>query len=271
MKEVLTIEHQGKKRQIQFEWQGQGDPENPTLVFLHQGLGSLESFKDIPKQLSKACQCNTFTYSRLGYGQSDPISLPRKINYLHVEALRILPKILAAAKIKSHIIVGHSDGGSIGLIYAGSDRAKNLKAMVSLAAHVFCEPITLKGIQKTKERYQKGNLKSKLSRIHGQNTDTAFWGWNQVWLSPGFCHWNIERYLKSIDLPVLAIQGTMDPYGTQAQLKAMNKGIKNCKTWLLDHCYHDPFMEQPKQTLAAITQFLGSILPEQIKTDQIKS
>ncbi|MCG8637258.1 MAG: alpha/beta hydrolase [Desulfobacterales bacterium] len=260
MSGFISIEHRGEARQIEIRRQNYGKPENPVLVFLHEGLGCIASWKELPGKISRATGCNALTYSRLGYGGSDPVTLPRKPNFMHVEALDILPRVLAAAGIKEYILLGHSDGGSIGVIHAGSPKSKGLRGLVTLAAHLFCEPVTLAGIRNAKDLYLNKNLKSRLMRIHGENTDTAFWGWNDTWLSPGFAHWNIERYLKPIRVPVLAIQGDDDPYGTRAQLDAVKTGITSCTTHLIENCGHIPHMEQQESVLNLMIPFIRSCL-----------
>lgn len=263
MTEILAVEHKGKRLNIEIQRHCFGRPENPVLVFLHEGLGAVSSWKDIPKKLSMSTACNAFVYSRLGYGGSDPVALPRKINYLHVEALALLPVILKAAQVHRYIIIGHSDGGSIGIIHAGSGKAKGLEALVTLAAHLFCEPVTLAGLRVARERYTTQDLKQKLMRIHGKNTETAFWGWNDTWLSPGFAHWDIQRYLAPIRVPVMALQGAQDPYGTEAQIDVMETGIPDCTSQLIDNCGHIPHLEQEQEVLQSITGFLRGILTGQ--------
>nr|WP_244154359.1 alpha/beta hydrolase [Desulfospira joergensenii] len=218
-------------------------------------------WKDFPRDLCRICQCPGFVFSRSGYGKSAPCALPRKINFMHKEALDILPEILATAGIKDHIIIGHSDGGSIGVIYAGSPHTARLKGLITEAAHVFVEPVTIKSIQKARKAYLEGNLKKKLERHHGENTDTAFWGWNDVWLHPKFIHWNIEKYLQRIQVPVLALQGRQDPYGSLAQLNALSDKIPDCSTRIIEECGHAPHIEQKKSILKIMGDFIHLYLP----------
>jgi pimeloyl-ACP methyl ester carboxylesterase len=245
-----------------------GPSSRPVLVFLHEGLGSAASWKAIPETLGRQTRCPVFSYSRPGYGSSCGITLPRKINYLHTEALTLLPKVLEAARIDRYILIGHSDGGSISLIHGGrpADRSgtktrhKGLKGIITLAAHLFCEDITQKGVKEAKARYETGDLKARLKQIHGSNTHTAFWGWNQTWLAPGFRHWNIEKYLKHIPVPVLGIQGVDDPFATLAQLDAMESGIADCCTATIEACGHIPHFEQPETTLSMMADFIKDIV-----------
>lgn len=203
----IEISHRGKPVQIEYLRQDKGLPDHPVLVFLHEGLGTADSWKSVPKELGCRTRCRVFCYTRLGYGRSSGLELPRKINYLHSEALKILPQVLAAAGIDRYILVGHSDGGSIALIYGGGLRPDGLKGIITLAAHLFCEPITVQGLRQARDWYVKGDLKAKLERVHGANTEAAFWGWNDTWLAPRFMHWNIEKYLPLIPVPVLGLQG----------------------------------------------------------------
>lgn len=241
---------------IEIQWHCHGKRDKPVLVFLHEGLGCVKLWKEFPARLSRLTQCNAFVYSRMGYGRSAPTPLPRKLNFMHTEALSLLPRILKAANIRNYILVGHSDGGSIGLIHGGSPHAKGLVGIVTLAAHLFCEPVTLDSIEGAKQKYLTGDLKNRLAVYHGENTDTAFWGWNDVWLSPNFTHWNIEKYLKHIQVPVLALQGREDPYGSIAQLRAMKAGTKDCHPHMIDQCRHAPHHEQETKTMELMAQFM---------------
>ena len=255
MTDYLSV--QGKRLEVR--WVGEDYGDRPVLVFLHEGLGSMGLWKEFPSALCRAARCRGFVFSRAGYGDSDPCRLPRKINFMHTEALSVLPELLRAARIKRHILMGHSDGGSIGVIYAGSPHATGLCGLVTEAAHLFCEPVTLKAIEAAKKAYLTGGLKAKLARYHGKNTDTAFWGWNSAWLNPKFAGWNIEKYLKKIRVPVLALQGRQDPYGTLEQLYAMDRGASDCRIDILEDCGHCPHREQGRTVLKRITEFIRSL------------
>ena len=222
---IETVTINGCK--LECRWTGKDRARSSlVLVFLHEGLGCIELWKGFPEKLCRATGLPGFMFSRAGYGGSDPCPLPQKINFLHSQAQRVLPEVLAAAGIRDHLIIGHSDGGSIGIIYAGSSKSRHLKGLITEAAHVFCEPVTTYGLKKAKAAYLEKGLKKKLKRYHGKNTDRAFYGWNQAWLNPKFAQWwNIEKYLKKASVPVLAIQGRQDAYATLAQLNAMKAGI----------------------------------------------
>lgn len=231
----------------------------PVLVFLHEGLGCVALWKGFPERLCAATRCDGFVFSRLGYGRSDPSPLPWKLNFMHTQAFNILPRVLKSAGIKEHILVGHSDGGSIALLHGGGPHAADLKGIITMAAHVFCEPVTTAAIEAARQAYLTRDLKTKLSRYHGANTDNAFRGWNDVWLHPGFIHWNIEKYLSRIRVPVLALQGRDDQYGTPAQLAAIAAGVPRCASHLIDHCRHSPHLEQPEAVLAHAAGFISRL------------
>ncbi len=241
---------------FEIQWHWHGKKNHPVLVFLHEGLGCVKMWKTFPEQLAKTTGCNAFLFSRPGYGRSGTCNLPWKTNFMHTQALAVLPKILAKAGIRDHILIGHSDGGSIALIFAGSPFAAGLLGVITEAAHVFCEPVTLASIRAARHAYLTGTLKEKLVRYHGKNTDTAFWGWNDAWLNPGFVHWNITKYLWRIQVPVLAIQGKNDLYGTVQQLTAIENGVQGCETQHIKNCGHVPHHEQPDVVLARMAAFI---------------
>ncbi len=206
---------------VEVRWHGPSPDSVTTLVFLHQGLGSVSIWRDFPARLAEATGCAALVYSRFGYGASAPCRLPRPLNYMHDEGLVHLPEMIAAVGVKNHIVVGHSDGGSIALIYAGAAARPGLRGMALMAAHVFTEEINLKSIAEVRLAFDQGDLRRRLSRHHGDNTDCAFNGWCDAWLDPAFRQWNIEAYLSAVTVPLLVMQGTDDPYGTIAQVRAI--------------------------------------------------
>jgi pimeloyl-ACP methyl ester carboxylesterase len=231
-----------------------GSLKGPTLVFLHEGLGSIGQWRDFPDKLSQATGLSAFVYSRAGYGASDPAPMPRPVTYMHEEALQ-LPRILEKAGIDDPILVGHSDGASIAILYAGSHACSGV---ILEAPHVFAEPMGLTSIEKAKEAYVKGDLKQRLAKYH-RNVDAAFWGWNGAWLHPDFRAWNIEASLPEIHAPILVIQGVNDEYGTRAQVDAIAAKARKVTTLLLDKCGHAPHKDQPEATLQAMTKFVQSL------------
>jgi pimeloyl-ACP methyl ester carboxylesterase len=192
-------------KRIEAAWYGPLPEDAPTLVFLHQGLGCAALWHDYPKKLAAATKCSALVYSRFGYGKSDPCSLPRPVRFMHDEGLTVLPELLKVTGVQDFILVGHSDGGSIALIYAGGIEANSLRGVITEAAHVFFEEMTMSAQQKAKESYERGDLRRKLIRFHADNTDCAFRGWNDVWMSPEFATWDIQEYLPQIKVPMLVI------------------------------------------------------------------
>lgn len=230
-----------------------GPEAGPTLVLLHEGLGSLGLWRDFPQRLSEATGLGAFIYSRAGYGASDPPPLPRPVRYMHDEAA-LLPDILAAARIADPILAGHSDGASISIIYAGS--GGKARALILEAPHVFTEEMGLRSIEKARDAYQTGDLRKRLSKWH-QNVDAAFWGWNRPWLDPEFRKWNLEEYLPRIGAPILVVQGEQDEYGTRRQVEAIQRGAKDVEVLMLDQCGHSPHRDQVEATLRGMTDFLA--------------
>ena len=241
---------------IEYAWFGENQTD-ATLVFLHDGIGCLSLWRDFPARIAEATGCKAFVYSRYGYGLSDPISLPRPVRFMHDEALTILPEILDAAQIKNPILIGHSDGGSIALIYAATHHENKVPALILEAPHVFVEAVTVQSIFESGEEYRNGTLKSRLERYHGNNVDNAFWGWNRVWLDPAFRSWNIEEYLPNVNCPVLVIQGKQDNFGTLRQVDAIATQCSGkVETLILEDCKHTPHKEQQNATFDAMLNFV---------------
>ncbi|MBL8707489.1 MAG: alpha/beta hydrolase [Rhodospirillales bacterium] len=234
-----------------------GDPAKPTIVLLHEGLGSVSMWRDFPDKLAAATGAPVFLYSRAGYGRSSPQPLPWPTRYMHCEALEVLPKVLAAAGIGDHVLLGHSDGGSIALIYAGGATRPGLKGVVTMAAHAFNEEVCVKSIAMARDAYAATDLRRRLARYHGDNVDNAFRGWNDVWLSPDFWHWNIEEYFPRVAAPVLAIQGLDDEYGTGKQVDAIVTQVAGrAEKLMLPQCKHSPHRDQTQAVLDAVGGFL---------------
>jgi len=259
---MLKITHLkiGTKR-LEVGWYGPPPDEALTLVFLHEGLGCLHMWHDFPYRLAATTGCGVLVYSRPGYGRSDACALPRPLNFMHEEGLNILPELIERTKVKKCVVIGHSDGGSIGIIYAGGTPALPLKGLITEAAHVFCEEISIRSIREAREQYANGDLRKKLEKYHGRNTDCAFWGWNDAWLHPDFKHWNLEDYIPGIQVPVLAIQGEDDPYGSPAQLQAIVKrSAGKTKSLMLPKCGHSPHVDRSEATFQAMKEFIKSII-----------
>ena len=226
-----------------------------TLVLLHDGIGSVALWRGFPSRLAALTGLRTVAYSRAGHGASSPVVTPRDVDYMHREALEVLPQFLEALAIEEPVLLGHSDGASIALIYAGS-RPNSLRGLILEAPHVFVEDITLAGIRVAKRQFETSDLAPRLARYHDDPAMT-FRLWNDVWLSPGFRDWNIESYLPAVTAPVLLVQGENDDYGTTAQLDAITRQVDGpCERLLLPNCGHSPHRDQEEAVLAATSGFL---------------
>ncbi len=248
-------------KRLEIAWHGASPEDAPTLVFLHEGLGCLGLWGDFPSKLAAATGCGALVYSRLGYGKSDASILPRPIRYMHDEGLEVLPQLLEVAGIRDCILIGHSDGGSIAIIYAGGTEAIPLRGLITEAAHVFCEDICLSAVRHAREMYLNGKLRRKLGKHHGTNTDNAFWGWNDVWLHPDFRNWNIEEYLSGVKVPMLVIQGENDNQGTPAQVEAISRQVTTLvDAVMLPDCGHAPHKEQEAVVFKAMMDYIARLL-----------
>jgi len=237
----------------------EGDTAKPWLVFLHEGLGCIDMWKGFPQQLCSLTGCPGLVFDRLGYGQSSALLKARSIHYMHEYALQELPQLLAALlQDCNYILVGHSDGASISLIYA-AEQPPLLKALISVAAHVFVEPETISGIKAADAAYDAGKLKA-LQKYHGDKTATIFKAWSQTWLRAGFLSWNIEYLLPSIKVPLLAIQGVNDQYGSQRQVSSIvEQATGNSFAVMIEDCGHSPHLEAQEKVLAEMDNFIATI------------
>lgn len=239
-------------RRLEVEHAGAGPT---TLVFLHEGLGCAATCRDFPAELAAASGCSALVYSRLGYGRSDPAPLPRPISFMHDEALRTLPAVLERAGIEDAILVGHSDGASIALIYAGAIGSR-VRGLILEAPHVFVEDVCLASISALRAAYPGSELRDKLLRRH-DDADAVVRGWTDVWLHPDFRSWNIEEYLPGIQVPALVIQGDADEYGTPAQVDAVCAQIAApAERLILPGVGHAPHRDQPDTVLATMASFV---------------
>lgn len=228
------------------------------LVFLHEGLGSIRQWKDFPELLCRMTGFNGFLYDRFGYGKSDSISGKRKINYLPDEAHLYLPEIFSGEQFigKEIIIIGHSDGGTIGLLYA-SKQPDNLKCLVTIAAHTFIEEKSIEGIKKAVDFFNNGDLKEKLRKYHGDKTDSMFNNWWGLWLDENSHKWNMIDELKNIECPVLVIQGDNDEYGSEAQADTIISNVRGFKKKeMIYNCGHLPHKQARDYTAAMVIKFL---------------
>lgn len=246
---------------LECRWIGPPPDVAPTIVMLHEGLGSAALWRDFPEKLSERTGCGIFIYSRQGYGASDPIELPRPITYMHEEATSTLPSLLDTIDFRRGILLGHSDGGSIATIYAGSHADHRVRGLVLFAPHFFVEDLSVQSISQAKTAYEKGDLKTRLERHHGANVDAAFYGWSGPWLDPKFRDWDLGDCLAHIRVPILIVQGDDDRYGTSAQLSfAERETYSPVDAVLLLECGHAPQTDQPERTLKETTDFLRRLL-----------
>jgi pimeloyl-ACP methyl ester carboxylesterase len=232
----------------------------PTLVLLHEGLGSLTMWRDFPARLAAVTGCRTLVYSRYGYGQSDILEESFKPDFMHREGRETLPELLAALDIANPVLVGHSDGASIALLHAGDGRFE-LAGLVVMAPHCFVEDISIRSIEAAKRAFETTDLPARLAKYH-RDVRRTFYGWNDIWLHPDFLSWNIEDCLPQIRCPILAIQGEDDEYGTMAQIEAIaRQAIASAGVELLKlaDCRHSPHKDQTAAVIEAVDRFLGDI------------
>lgn len=231
----------------------------PTIVMLHEGLGCVSLWRDFPQRLAEETGFGVFAWSRAGYGNSDPAELPRPLDYMTREALDVLPEVLDAIGFEYGILLGHSDGASIATIYAGGVEDFRVRGLVLIAPHFFTEPSGLASIAEARDDYEKGGLRERLARYH-KDADNAFRGWNDAWLDPGFESWNIAEAIDYLRIPVLAIQGADDQYGTRAQIREIEDRIYSpVDVEIIAGCRHSPHLEHPDTTLAAIADFCARL------------
>lgn len=233
-----------------------GRPDKgPVLVFLHEGLGSIAQWRDFPESLCRNASMPGLVYDRAGYGGSEPLKEKRRMEYLHEEALSSLPEVVQRCHVGKAFFVGHSDGGSIALMFAAVHPDRTAGVMTE-AAHVFVEDVTVEGIRVAVRAYEKGDLRDKLAKYHAGNTDGAFRGWADTWLAPEFRNWSLEEYLPSIHAPVLAIQGQNDPYGTPAQVQSIVSRVKGpARGMIIPGCGHIPHLQARHRVLSEMAEF----------------
>jgi pimeloyl-ACP methyl ester carboxylesterase len=245
---------------LEYRWVGEQDTTAPLLVFLHEGLGSASMWKQFPAQLCETGGLRGLVYSRAGYGRSTPRPHGERWTpeYMHVQARQVLPAFLAAVGVDvgrdPPWLFGHSDGASIALIYAAAYPAA-AAGLVVLAPHIFVEDLSLRSIEQAKHAYGSTELRGRLARHH-QDVESAFWGWNDIWLDPAFRDWNIEALLPSIRIPVLAMQGHNDEYGTMAQVDGLAARVPQVQVLRLEDCAHSPHRDRPQAVIEATVDFV---------------
>jgi pimeloyl-ACP methyl ester carboxylesterase len=246
--------------QLEYRMVGPSPADAPTLVLLHEGLGSAKLWGEFPDKLAAATGCGVFVHSRAGYGSSSPVTLPRPLDYMHIEALDVLPKLLDAIGFRRGLLVGHSDGASIAAIYTGGIQDHRIRGVAMMAPHFIVEDISVASIAQIKIAYETTDLRSKLARWHG-DVDNAFYGWNAAWLDPKFRGWDISEYLAYIRVPVSIVQGADDHYGTLRQIEiAQAECYCPVEVTIIPDAGHSPHREAAVLTLQTIAEFAQRIL-----------
>ncbi len=236
-----------------------GDAHRPWLVFLHEGLGCVSLWRDFPDKLARRLKMRALVYSRRGYGQSAALAVPRTTDFMHDEALFVLPTLLDTLGIEKPILVGHSDGASIALIHAASAN-RPIAAAVLMAPHVFVESVTVASIARVAAAFATTDLKARLGKHHA-HVDDAFLGWSKIWLSPKFASWSLGAEVAILASPTLVIQGTDDQYGTLAQIDAItNRAPGPVQRLVLDRCGHSPHRDREEAVIDAIASFAAGVL-----------
>jgi pimeloyl-ACP methyl ester carboxylesterase len=247
-----------------------GPADGPLLVFLHEGLGSVSMWRDFPTQLCERLGARGLVYSRPGYGRSTPRAQDERwgVDFMHRQAHEVLPALLQALNVQEPIwLVGHSDGGSIALLYAArhgsaangqsqAPEAPPLAGAIVLAPHILVEEVSVRSIEQARQAYLHTDLRQRLARHH-DDPDSAFWGWNDIWLSPAFRSWSIEADLHRIKVPVLAVQGVDDEYGTLEQIRGIARRVPQTELLELPACGHSPHRDQPQALMEAVAGFVG--------------
>ncbi|MEN9983405.1 MAG: alpha/beta hydrolase [Pseudomonadota bacterium] len=265
--QFADINWSGKHVRIEYQWVGSADTTRPLIIFLHEGLGSVAMWKDFPQRLCEAANCRGLVYSRPGYGKSSPRAADDawQPDFMHRQAFEVLPALFKALKINAEVekpwLFGHSDGGSIALLFAAKYPI-NTAGTIVLAPHILVEEISISSIEKAKLAYQTTDLHSKLARFHN-DVDSAFWGWNDIWLSPEFRHWNLTQAIKTITCPLLAVQGLDDEYGTMEQIHGIKRVLPHTQLLVLNNCGHSPHRDQPNVLIEACTAFILSVVSPQ--------
>jgi pimeloyl-ACP methyl ester carboxylesterase len=251
---------------LEYRFAGPQPHEAPTLILLHEGLGSAAMWGDFPEKLSAATGCGVFAWSRVGYGFSSPAQLPRKLDFMHVEAQEILPRLLDAIGFREGLLIGHSDGASIAAIYAGAVQDHRVQGLVLMAPHFVVEDVTINSIREIRQAFDTTDVRQRFQRWHA-DADATVRGWTDVWMKNDFKSWDISDGLAYIRVPILIIQGEHDHYGTERQIEiAREECYCPVDALLIPGIQHIPHREAPEVTLKAIAHFAARLLPERAET-----
>ena len=258
--EFVEIDWRQRPVRIEHAWLSPERVGAPLIVFLHEGLGSLAMWKDFPQQLCDAAGLRGLVYSRPGYGRSTPRATDEIWNndFMHRQALEVLPALLKALAIDTEAqppwLYGHSDGGSMALLYA-AHFPDALAGAVVAAPHILVEDLSVSSIELARQAYLETDLRDRLAKYHDE-PDSPFWGWNRIWLAPAFRSWSIEAEIASIRCPLLALQGRDDEYGTLRQVHGIAQRLPHTELLELANCAHSPHRDQPEKVIKAVTQFI---------------
>jgi pimeloyl-ACP methyl ester carboxylesterase len=237
----------------------------PTIVMLHEGLGSIDVWGDFSDRLAAATGAGVFAYSRAGYGKSSPARLPRAVTFMHEEARDVLPQVLEAIGFRRGLLLGHSDGASIATIYAGSIQDHRVRGLILIAPHFFTEDMGIAEIRRAKAAFESGALRARLARLHS-NVDNAFYNWSQPWLEPEFRKWDITETLRFVRVPILIVQGDHDQYGTLKQIEAAQRECSgSVEAVVLPGVRHAPHREAPDAVLTVASSFANRILRDHLE------
>ena len=260
MTEFATVEWGGRDVRIEYQWIAPERASAPLVIFLHEGLGSLSMWRDFPQRLCDAAQVRGLVYSRPGYGRSTPRAADEAWgpDFMHRQAHEVLPALLQRLGIDTATtppwLFGHSDGGSIALLHAARFPSRVAGAIV-VAPHIRVEAVSVRSIEQARDAYRDGGLRERLARYH-DDPDSAFWGWNRIWLDPAFRAWNIEAEIAAIACPLLAVQGLDDEYGTMEQIRGIARRVPQAQLLELAECGHSPQRDQPERSIAASAAFI---------------
>ena len=254
MTEFAQIEWRGRPLRIEYQWVGAPRPAQPVVVFLHEGLGSVAMWKDFPERFCSDHGFRGLVFSRYGYGQSTPKPADEhwKPDFMHAQAHEMLPALFEHLQIRKPWLFGHSDGGSIALLHAARFEVAGI---VVVAPHILVEDVSITSIEQARDAYATTDLRARLARYHA-DPDSAFRGWNDIWLNPAFRHWNIVDELATIGCPVLAVQGEDDEYGTLAQIRGIAEKLPKTRLLVISKCGHSPHRDQPALLAQAASRFI---------------
>ena len=254
--ERVKIEAAGRILELEYCWLGKGNDGAPTVVFLHEGLGSIAMWRNFPARFCDESGVRGLVYSRFGYGKSTPRPAGERFSpdYLHREAMEVLPKFLDILGVTRPFLFGHSDGGSIALL-AAAGMPGRFPGIVVMAPHYFVEEISLENIRVARTAYEEHGLRERLALYH-DDVDSAFYGWNDIWLDPAFSDWNIEAELEKIGCPVLAIQGEDDEYASLEQIYGIKRRVGHAELLVLSDCRHSPHRDRPEAVISETAAFL---------------